>query len=373
MTKKIRFIILLICVACFFVVLPILVLYSIGDRFDFAKMKIISTGGIYVRTFPTAEQIIIDSKIIQKPGLFSNSIFVQSLQPKNHTVLAKKDGYYDYFKTIPVQEKQVTKLENILLFKKNIQFVEANETQSPFTNQGKFIIKNSNLYYSNIPGNSGLTAAQKATPVLKKIVSFALQNNNIIWLGSDGFLYKSDPTGPATITTKVTLTAIKINKISSYKIIPNNNDIFVITDNELLLLNGKTGTLDKFYQPVNNARISPDGKNIAYYDNNNIYISPVGAAPSIKNTLYNSSEKIGDCLWMNDDYIVFTVGDKIILSEIDYRGNINAVTLPQDISISGDPAIMVTVKNPNIYFSRQEGKLYISTDSFLLVSEKITP
>ena len=104
--------------ACFLVIAPILVLYSEGDRFDFEYMRITETGGIYVRTFPVAGQIVIDSKISEKPGIFSNSIFVQSLLPSSHAVLIKKNGYYDYFKTLPVEESQVTKLENVLLIKK---------------------------------------------------------------------------------------------------------------------------------------------------------------------------------------------------------------------------------------------------------------
>ena len=48
-----------------------------GYRFDFEKMEITSTGGIYVRSFP-AQQIIIDSKIIEKPGIFSNATFTKA-------------------------------------------------------------------------------------------------------------------------------------------------------------------------------------------------------------------------------------------------------------------------------------------------------
>ncbi|MGD0577154.1 MAG: hypothetical protein ABSA74_03715, partial [Candidatus Staskawiczbacteria bacterium] len=75
MTKKTRLIILLSCVACFVIIAPILVAYSEGYRFDFEKDKIVATGGIYVRTFPAADKIIIDSDISEKPGLFLNYIF----------------------------------------------------------------------------------------------------------------------------------------------------------------------------------------------------------------------------------------------------------------------------------------------------------
>jgi len=376
MTKKTRLIVLIVCVVCFLVVVPALVFYSMGDRFDFKKMKVVETGGIYVRTFPAAEKIVIDSKITEKPGLFSNSIFVQSLLPNNHTVLVEKNGYYNYSKTIPVEEKQVTKLENILLIKKDLPFEIITDEgsagyPSPFSNQEKFVIKNNNLYYSSSPVNSALTAIQKTTPVVKKVVSFTLQNDIIIWLGTDGFLYKSELTDVRTITTKINLTAIKISKTGSYKIISDNNDIFLIADGDLLYFNAKTSELENFYNSVKNANISPDGKNIVYYDANNIYISPISATPFIKNTLYKSSDIITNCLWVNSSYIVLTAGSKIIISETDYRGNINYVTLPQIIETAKGEKIDIT--NPQIYFNQQSGKLYILSNNTLLLSEKITP
>ena len=102
MNKRTRLIILLVCIACFLTGVSILVPYSMGYRFDFANMKITATGGIYVRTFPAAEKVIIDRKITEEPGLFSNSVFVQSLLPGLHAVLVQKNSYYDYSKTIPV-------------------------------------------------------------------------------------------------------------------------------------------------------------------------------------------------------------------------------------------------------------------------------
>jgi len=349
MTKRTRLIILLICVACFFVGITIIIPYSLGYRFDFGKKEITKTGGIYVKAFPAPEEVIIDSIISQKPGLFSNEVFIQSLQSINHAVLVKKTGYYDYSKTIPVQEQQVTKLENILLFKTNIRLdVAGDKTQSPFETKEKYTIKTGNLY-------DGLTV------VIKNITAFALQNNNIIWLGTDGFLYNSSQADLSATPTKLTETALKITKTGVYKIITDSKDIFVIDNKNLLMLNSKTNNLEVFDTPVNDAKISPDGKNIVYYDDKNIYLSPLPNTLAIKNTLYKSNEKINACLWLNNSYIVFSAGEKIIFSEIDYRGNINAVSLPQ------------AYKNSQIYFNQQETKLYILTDKTLLVSERIIP
>lgn len=141
MTKKTRFIILLICAVLFLIITPYIVLYSLGYRIDFAERKIIATGGIYVRALPSGADIIIDYKIKNKTGFFSNAIFVQNLLPKLHNVFIKKTGYYDYQKSILVKEKEVTKLENVILFKQNILFD---------------LLENGVDYFSTAPDNNTL-------------------------------------------------------------------------------------------------------------------------------------------------------------------------------------------------------------------------
>ena len=133
MKKKPRLIILLTCVALFFLIAPYIVMYSMGYRIDFETWKIAATGGIYVRTYPQADQITVDSKINKKPGMFANSVFVQDLMPKEHSVLIKKDGYFDYTKTLEVKEKEVTKIENIILFKTAISYDKLLENALSFS------------------------------------------------------------------------------------------------------------------------------------------------------------------------------------------------------------------------------------------------
>ncbi len=356
MMKKSRLIILVLCAVCFIVAAPVLIAYSMGYRVDFETMKITATGGIYVRTFPIADIITIDSKISQKPGIFNNAVFVQSLLPKNHAVSVTKDGYYGYNKTLLVLEKEVTKLENVLLFKKAILFeaitdlpAQAGKTKSPFLTQNQqkeFIIKNNNL-----------TATQKNTAVIKNLVAFEISNNNIIWLGTDGLLYRSDSDGKNPI--KLALNPLAINKKGSYKIIVYGQNIFVNNNGVLLALQKGKNVLDNFAESVKDAKISPDGKNIVYFTGKEIYISLLSDSENKKIVLYKSPENITDIFWLNNDYVVFSAGDKIIISEIDYRGNINAITIPS--------------KSPEIFFDQQEGKLYVLTQKNELVSEKLIP
>ncbi len=459
MNKKTRLIILLICIGCFFIVAPILVLYSMGDRFDFANMRITATGGIYVRTSPAARQVLIDSKISGKPNIFSSSVFIQSLLPGPHTVLAEKDGYYDYFKTIPVQKNQVTKLENVLLFKKLITFgeladkvdyfsvtpnnqnfitatvgaknitinyfsfgaIEQNKTLpipqtgkisdikwSEDSNRAVIIVENKNIisYYlfdntlsepvatplsyldknaqqvSFNPQNSQelffiknntLYSAKsgKVLPVLNDTLAYNISGGNILWLSTDELLYNSDLSGK--LIEQITDEKTTVNSIKDYSILSLSGKTFLRADDSFFLLNQSAKTLDKITPPISSYKISvsPDNKNLIFYNESKIYLRSFLQTEKLPE--YNEiflGTSINDCQWLNSDYIIFTVGDKIIISEIDYRGNINAVTLPTTITVSSDKKI--DIKNPDIYFNRQDGKLYIMTDNTFLVSEKIT-
>lgn len=456
MTKKFRLTILLFCVVCFLLVAPILVLYSMGNRFDFTDMKITTTGGIYVRTFPAAEQIIIDSKILEKPGMFSNSIFVQSLLPGSHTVLIKKNDYYDYFKTLPVQKKLVTKLENVLLVKRSIEFHDIadkigyffvapnkqniitasagtknttfnysslstiNQLQTPSaTLPGKLLdIKWSddssmaliemqnqkNIFYyifdtvlqktevaplsyldkntqqiSFNPQNSQelffiknniLYSEQNNNilPIINNADTYKISGNNIIWVSKDGLLYRSNITGE--LIKQLTIKNITADATQDYKIFVFSDKIFLQANDFLFLLNQDTKTLEDITPPETNYKIlaSLDNKNLVFQNADKIYLY------SFEKEKYEkifSGDNITNLQWLNNDYIIFTDGDKIIISEIDYRGNINAITLPQTVTISLDEEI--NIKEPQIFFNHQDSKLYILTNNTLLLSEKLIP
>lgn len=473
MTKKTRLIILLVCIACFFTIAPLLVFYSMGERFDFKKMKIVATGGIYVRSFPAADQVTIDSKISQKPGFLSNWVFIQSLLPQDHTVSVTKNNYYDYFKTIPVKEKEVTKLENVLLIKKSIFFTSLSNEINYFsvsTNNQNIITltnntKNIALKYSPVSGNNPIqtlsiaqigkivgvkwsndsskalieiqgysntfyylfdsttkeatvarltyldkTAQQisfnpnnskeiffiknkvlflakdnKTTSVIKNPITYKFSGNNIVWLSTDGLLYSSDTTGKSI--DQLTEKKAVLSPTQNYQIFVLPGKMLLQADNSLFLINQNTKILEDITPPLTNYSIidSQDENknlNLVLWSNKKIYLysfSDTLIGPAKKfNELFSGSD-IKNCQWINNSYIIFTEGDlpaqagKIIISEIDYRGNINTITLPQMATVKSDPNISVEIKNPNIYFNQQDGKLYILTDKKLLVSDKITP
>ena len=62
MTRKNRFIILVICFIAFCVITPYVLLYALGYRIDFEDRKLVAIGGIYVRALPQGSSIFVDSK-----------------------------------------------------------------------------------------------------------------------------------------------------------------------------------------------------------------------------------------------------------------------------------------------------------------------
>ncbi|MEK7061831.1 MAG: PEGA domain-containing protein [Patescibacteria group bacterium] len=355
MTKKIRLIIFCVCAVLFFIVAPYIIIYSLGYRIDFEQKKIVITGGIYVKALPQGADVIVDSKISNRISLLSPTVFVQNLLPKQHSILIKKDGYYDYRKKLEVKEKEVVRLERVILFKEKIIFdILADKTNSPFSKKDSeqlFIIKNGNLYKNN---------SEEYTVILKKILSFEVSNDNIIWLGLDGFLYSSSQDGK--ITNKLSQAPLKINIKNSYKFTIISQNIFLLENNNLLLFNQKTKIFETFYSLVKDLKISPDGQKILYYNDNEIMYSYLNSDNPEKIFLNRFSEKIGDCFWLNDNYLIFGLGEKIAISEIDNRDNINMVTLPQILSLSD-----------KIFLNQEDKKLYILTKDTILSSERLIP
>jgi len=464
MDKKARFTILTICVVLFLVITPYLVMYSMGYRINFETLKITETGGIYVKSYPQADEITIDSKITEKPGLFSNYVFVQDLIPKDHTVLVKKTGYFDYAKNLEVEEKEVTKIENIILFKTDTVFgkllsdvmsfsispdkknvlVEGTNTKSldfyyfpissPNTpkqytlplkytsvlniewsdDSNKALIKTQNstgvidFYLLDFTAKIQLTVPlsyldsksteisfnpqdssqifyieknnlysvknNKSSLIIKGLSTYKITDNNILWISTEGLMTRSDTSGKLVDELITKESPLPTDK--AYTIETISGKIFLTSNNSLYLYDFTTKTLESFKNKISDYKLlqSPDGKNMVYYNGSDIYLYAFERSEynktgenNIKLFSANSGETISNCFWLNNDYIIFESGNRIIISEIDYRGNINAVEIPKNYEASADS------KSPSVFFNSQDSKLYLLSGNVLYSTEKLLP
>lgn len=363
MNKKTRLTILAICFLLFFVVAPYIIAYSLGYRIDFKQKKIVATGGIYVRVVPQGADVIIDSKIENKTSLFSPTVFVQNLLPAKHTVLVKKDGYFDYNKSLDVEEKEVVKLEDIVLFKQNLTFEALQDkTKSPFIEPKvvePYVLKNKIIY----------KATALKTPLIKNVAYFKLVDSNIYWLGTDGNVNKSDLSGK--LIEKLTTTPITVNTLAKYEILNINKFLFLKEDAKLLLYNTETKDFEAFYNWVSEIKIAPDNQTLMFYNDNEIFVLRLDIKDAVRKSIYQTNEKITECIWLNDHYILFTHGNSIKISEIDYRNGINVIELQKEIVI---PTLApITITSPKVIFNQQDKKLYIQTNDSVYISERLIP
>jgi hypothetical protein len=72
------------------------------------------------------------------------------------------------------------------------------------------------------------------------------------------------------------------------------------------------------------------------------------------------SKKIGNVFWLTDHYLIFNVGDKIKIAEIDDRDKINMIDLAE-------------FKNPEIFWDKKSKKLYVLSEGNLYQSEPLLP
>lgn len=411
---------------------------------------------------PEPSSITIDSKPAKKTGLFSSAVFMQNMMPGLHNVLIKKEGYYDYQKNLSVEEKEVTKLEDVILFKQNVEFTALKNDVSYLSvspdgnklltakitakkidfeivdlgnnqkqtaslpivsakisdviwaqNTTKIILKISNVYYlldasdtkptiSPLPllvgankisfnpqnsdqaffvKNKNLYIDTKTLPIIKDVVAYTIEGQSVTWLSYDGFLYQNDIAQPQI--NKISTKAFDISKDASYEIKIVNGITFLKVDSALFFLHKDLKTFQVFYDSVKNMASSPDSQKILYFNDHQILISSAEKNHQDKILLDTYVDIISDCYWLNNNYLVITTGNKITISEIDRRGNINKIALPETLATNTVPtekendAIAsqqtITLKSPETFFHWQDKKIYILSEGNLVVSEKLVP
>lgn len=122
MTKKFKKTLFFGLCLFFLITAPSVVFYSQGYRFDFKNMRIVQTGGLFLKISPPGVTLDIDQKLRKKTNFFFDSAFINGLIPKDCQITIQKTDYHIWNKILGIKEKQVTEAKNIVLFPKNPKF-----------------------------------------------------------------------------------------------------------------------------------------------------------------------------------------------------------------------------------------------------------
>lgn len=119
MHKTLRRTLFTVFFLAFFVVGALLIIKTQGLVFDWENMKLLKTGGVYIRAVPSDAKILIDGKPYKKPiSLFNKGTLIKDLFPREYTILVERDGRTPWKKTLTVESGLVAAASNIRLFER---------------------------------------------------------------------------------------------------------------------------------------------------------------------------------------------------------------------------------------------------------------
>lgn len=326
MARKNRRILFLILAIIFLISAPTVFLYSLGYRFDIENKKITQSGGFYFKVWPKSSEVYLNGKFVKKTDFFFGALYINNLLPKKYEVEIKKEGYHSWKKTLEVKEKQVTEMKNIFLFPENPKFSIISQDVEDFfvsPDQRKIILKETEIGKDHI---------------------FSLK------------LFELDKNIKSHLAKDTDLGTSSVSEFVNYFFKIENGESFL--ENESL----KNNSL--------NEQISPDKKKIVYLNNNSeIWITLVKKnnnnklsreEPEEKILVGRFSEKVNQVFWLNDYYLIFSIGDKIKIAEIYNQDKVSIINFAE-------------FKNPKIFFNQKDKKLYVLEEGKLYVSEALLP
>jgi hypothetical protein len=263
----------------------------------------------------------------------------------------------------------VLELRKIPLNKVSLDFLGSGVKKisfNPADNQTVFFVKVENgvnyLYETDF-----LNKEVGNQMILKDFLTYSVSPKNLFFIRKDGFLFRTDLSG--NNQEKLNQTPLLIQKENPLddKILSNNSLVFLLDKEDLYLLDPGSKDFKKIFENTKNLEFSPDGKKIFLANNYEVWIlflekkydQPQKEALD-KLFLTRFSEKIDRIFWYTSSYLIFSVKNKIKVTEIDDRDKINIFDLAD-------------FNNLEIFFNQYDKKLYILSNNNFLSSDKLLP
>lgn len=101
-----------IAVGVFVIVAPVLVLYSMGYRYDFKKLEFTKVGMLVIESQPESVDVFFNNKFVDNGAPFK----VSSLTPGNYKIRVEKQGFFTWKKTLKVLSSKVNWASHVRLF-----------------------------------------------------------------------------------------------------------------------------------------------------------------------------------------------------------------------------------------------------------------
>jgi len=199
--------------------------------------------------------------------------------------------------------------------------------------------------------------------LIKNVITAATSGGNIYYIDEEGFIFKTNASGSGK--ERINIIPFRIEQETEYELSTVNNRILLRENSALYIFDQDKASFEKLLEPSKEFTASRNPDKIAYYNEHEIWIMFLGRkyeqpakGPGDKVFINRFSENIGDVFWYTDHYIIFSLGDKIKVAEIDDRDKINIIDVAE-------------FKSPKIFFA--DKKLYILSENTLHASSELIP
>ncbi len=277
--------------------------------------------------------------------------------PKENKLIVplKKDSQKEYF-LIDAEQQTTTNL-NELLKTTDLQYVRWN----PKNDNSLYYISNYNLF------EVSLDKLEEKNIIAQDIAGYDLSGTNIFYFSNKTKLIHSNSSGDKNNSKKITNSPLLVDCTENFKIITyDKKRIALLTKNGELYLYNKLAdrSEETVIKKVSDNRIvglhfSNDGKKMVFWNDNEIFVyfvnkwetQPVREQGKTI-SLIRFSQKISNVQWTKDyEHILFTVGNKIKIIELDHRSQRNIY----------DILILHQDTNKMVYRSKNDSIFYIDT------------
>ncbi|MBU4350825.1 hypothetical protein L6250_01415 [Candidatus Parcubacteria bacterium] len=225
----------------------------------------------------------------------------------------------------------------------------------------KFLISKMSTLYS------GDFASLKTIKLIDNIIDFTIADNKLYFLDGNGFVTRIDDLESFS-GQKLSDTPFTIMPENFYELKAEHRHLFLKQKDLLFWFNQQENAFVKIANNATDLTVSQDNGKLAYLNNTEISvyffkekIEQIEEREPDQNMLLGRfSEKIGQVFWLNNDYLLFTVGNKLKVAEIDNRDQANIIDLAE-------------INNPQIYFNKDNKKASVLSQGNLLTSNPILP
>lgn len=215
-------------------------------------------------------------------------------------------------------------------------------------------------------GQLSLVSVQKKTRQAMlddKAQHAAISGDDIVWLTQNGLLKKQNR--QASSSPEILLSEpLTMRRDVSYSLSFLNGRLFLKEGSRLVKINGAKKE-EPVLSNVESTAVSPDGKKIVLSNDYEIflyYLEDQAGQPARKAGdivfLNRFSRQIGNVAWLNANYLLYSLEDRLFVSEIDNRDAVNAVEIGQ-------------FPSPALFWNGSDGILAALSENTLYRSDRI--